>query len=80
MSVEKHFGFPKSNNEKKESIPNTNPTQKKEHEFEWYVFTNDNRITPVAGFNDGQLALDLMHSLGDGSIRVNKIWLEQSNN
>lgn len=50
----------------------------KEHEFEWYVFTNDNRKTPVAGFNDGDLALSFMHSLGDGAIRVNKIWLSDN--
>ena len=48
--------------------------ENKECEFEWYVFTSDNRETPVAGFNDGELALDLMHIIGDGAIRVNKIW------
>lgn len=47
----------------------------KENEFEWYVFTNDNREIPVAGFNDGELALELVHKLGDDAIRVNKIWL-----
>ena len=53
--------------------------ENKEYEFEWYIFTNDNRETPVAGFNDGELALELMHKLGDGAIRVNKIWLWNRN-
>lgn len=49
----------------------------KDYEFEWYIFTNDNRDEPIAGFNDGDLALDFMHKLGDGAIRVNKIWLDK---
>lgn len=49
--------------------------QNKKCEFKWYVFTSDNRESPVVGFNDGEMALDFMRKLGDGAIRVSKVWL-----
>ena len=46
-----------------------------EYKFDWYIFTNDNRKEPIAAFNDGELALECMQKLGDGAIKVHRMWL-----
>lgn len=47
------------------------------YEFEWYIFKNANETTPVAAFNDNELALNFMNTLNDGAIKINKIWLNK---